>query len=56
VPDKSELEKLILKEFHAKPYLVHAGYQKKLTTVKEFYYWLNLKKDAAEFLARCFDC
>jgi hypothetical protein len=54
VPDNSELKKLILREFHVKPYSGHPGYQKTLTTVKKFYYWLNLKKEVAEFVARCF--
>jgi hypothetical protein len=56
VPDNSELKKVILREFHVKPYSGHPGYQKTLTTVKRFYYWPNLKRDVAEFVARCFDC
>ena len=47
VLDNSELKKVILREFHAKPYLGHPGYQKTLTAVKKFYYWPNLKKDVA---------
>ena len=45
VPNCSELEKLILREFHAKPYSGHLGYQKTLNVVKKFYYWPNLKKE-----------
>ena len=56
VPDNSELKKVILREFHAKPYSSHPGYQKTLTIVKKFYFWLNLKKDVADFVARCFNC
>ena len=55
VPSSSELKKTILREFHVKPYSSHPGYQKTLTTVKTFYYWLNQKMDVAEFVARCFD-
>ena len=55
VSDNNELKKLILKEVHVKPYLGHPGYQKTLKTVKKFYYWLNLKKEIAEFVARCLD-
>jgi len=51
-----ELKKVILRDFHAKPYLGHLGYQKMLTAVKKFYYWPNLKKDVADFVARCLDC
>eukprot|EP00253_Pinus_taeda_P013707 PITA_13707 len=56
VPDNIELKKLILREFHAKPYLGHPRYQKTLTAVKKFYYWLNMKKDVVEFVARWLDC
>lgn len=56
VSNCSELKKLILREFHAKPYLGHLGYQKTLTMVKKFYYWPNMRKDVAKFVARCLDC
>ena len=56
VPDSSELKKVILMAFHAKPYSGHPGYQKTLRTMNKFYYWLNLKRDIAEFVARCLDC
>ena len=49
----SELKKLTLREFHVKPYSGHLGYQETLKTVKMFCYWLNLKKEVAEFMARC---
>lgn len=39
----SELKKVILREFHGKPYLVHLGYQ------------LKLKRDVLEILASYFD-
>jgi len=56
VLNKSELKKLILREFHVKPYLGHIGYHKTLNVVKIFYYWQNVKKDVEEFVARCLDC
>jgi len=56
VSNNSELMKMILREFHAKPYLGHPGYHKTLTSMKIFYYWMNLKRDTKEFVARCFDC
>eukprot|EP00253_Pinus_taeda_P030047 PITA_30047 len=55
VLDNSEPKKLILREFHVKLYSGHLGYQKTLTTLKKFYHWLNLKKEVAEFVARCMD-
>lgn len=53
--DNSELKKVILREFHVKPYLGHPGNQKTLTSVKRYYYWQNLKRDAIAFVVRCFD-
>ena len=54
--ENSDLNKVILRDFHVKPYSSHQGYEKTLTVVKKFYYWPNLKKDVVEFVARCFDC
>eukprot|EP00253_Pinus_taeda_P028875 PITA_28875 len=56
VPNYSELKKLILMELHVTPYLGHPEYQKTLAMVKKFYYWLNLKKEVVELVARCLDC
>lgn len=56
VPDSNELKKVILREFHAKPYSGHPSYQKTLTMVKIYYYWPNLKRGVAEFVSRCFYC
>ena len=38
VLDNSELKKLILMEFHVKPYSCHLGYQNTLTVLKKLYY------------------
>jgi len=54
--DNSELKKVILREFHVKPYSAHPSYHKTLTAVKRYYYWSNIKKDVREFVAMCFDC
>ena len=53
--DNNDLKKLILREFHVKSYSGHLGYQKTLTVVKMLYYWPNLKKEVAKFVARCLD-
>lgn len=51
-----ELKKVILRDFHVKPYSSHPSYQKTLTAMKKFYYWPNIKRDVVEFVATCFDC
>jgi len=39
VPNSSEFKKVILREFHAKPYSSHPSYHNTLNLVKRFYYW-----------------
>ena len=56
VSNDGELKKVILREFHAKPYSGHPSYQKTLIAVKKFYYWRNLRRDVEEIVARCLDC
>ena len=56
VSNCNEIKKLILREFHMKPYSGYLGYHKMLTVVNKLYYWPNLKKKVAEFMARCLDC
>lgn len=36
--NNEELKRLTMKEFHVKPYSVHQGYQKTLTTIEKFNY------------------
>lgn len=37
VPNIDEIKRLVMKEFHLKPYSVQPGYQKTLTTIKRYY-------------------
>lgn len=55
VLDNSEINNLILREFHVNLNSGHLKYQKTLTIVNKFYHWLNLNKDLAEFIARYLD-
>jgi hypothetical protein len=56
VPNSQELRNLILKEMHNVPYAGHPGYQKTIATVRGQYYWPGMKKDVADFIARCMEC
>ena len=47
---------LILDEIHKTPYSGHPGYQKTITMLRKEYFWLNMKTEIAEYIARCFDC
>jgi hypothetical protein len=56
VLDSTELKLTILDEVHKKPYSGHPGYQKTITTLRKLFYWLNMKGETIEYLARCQDC
>ena len=56
VSDNNELKKVIVRDLDAKYFSSHPGYHKTLTTVKRFYYWQNMKRGVALFVAICFNC
>ena len=49
------LKKEILDEYHKQSYAGHPGYQKMLTTFKKNLFWPGIKKDVADYLARCME-
>jgi hypothetical protein len=56
VPNSQELKSMILREMHNVPYAGHLGYQKIIAAVKSQYYWLGMKKEVVDFIARCLEC
>jgi hypothetical protein len=56
VPNSHELKILILREMHNVPYDGHPGYQKTIAAVKSQYYWPVMKKEVADFIAKCLEC
>jgi hypothetical protein len=56
VPNVRELKLAILKEMHNVAYVGHPGYQKTMAAVKGHYFWPGLKKEIAEYIARCMEC
>jgi hypothetical protein len=56
IPNSVELKIIVLDEVHKKPYSGHPGYQKTITTLRNFFYWPNMKGETTEYLARCQDC
>jgi hypothetical protein len=56
VPNSHELENMILREMHNVPYARHPSYQKTIATVKSQYYWLGMKKEVVDFIAKCLEC
>ena len=56
VPKKEELRKLILDEAHMSAYSIHPGSTKMYQDLKTKYWWNGIKKDIAEYVARCDIC
>jgi hypothetical protein len=46
----------MLKQNHSVPYVGHLEYQKIITAVKSQYYWLGMKKEVDDYIARCIEC
>jgi hypothetical protein len=50
------LKRFIMDELHKRPYIGHPGYQKMITTTRKQFYWHGLKRDIADYLAKCIEC
>ena len=38
------------------PYSGHPGYQKMITTIRNQFYWPNMKSEIAGYFSKCLDC
>jgi hypothetical protein len=47
---------MILHEMHNFPYAGHPGYLKTMEVIKSDYFWLGMKREIAEYIARCMEC
>jgi hypothetical protein len=56
IPNVLELKLAILKEMHNMTYAGHLGYQKIVAVVKSHYFWLGMKREITEYIARCMEC
>jgi hypothetical protein len=56
VPQDPELKKLILQEAHDSPYSIHPGNTKMYMDLKGRFWWSNMKRDVAEYIALCDVC
>ncbi|KAL2250302.1 UNVERIFIED_CONTAM: Retrovirus-related Pol polyprotein from transposon [Sesamum indicum] len=56
VPDTDGLRKAILQEAHNAPYAMHPGTTKMYRNLRPYYWWQTMKKDVAEFVAKCMIC
>ena len=56
VPEGGGLREQIMIEAYTAPYAMHPGSTKMYRDLKSFYWWPTMKKDVAEFVARCLTC
>ncbi|KAL2237891.1 UNVERIFIED_CONTAM: Transposon Tf2-11 polyprotein [Sesamum indicum] len=56
VPDTDGLREAIFQEAHNAPYAMHPGTTKMYRNLKSYYWWQTMKKDVAEFVAKCMTC
>jgi len=52
VPYSMELRSAILEEMHNVPYAGHLGYQNIVSIAKSQYYWLGMKREIVEYIAK----
>jgi hypothetical protein len=56
VPDIPEIKGLILKEAHETPYSIHPGSTKMYMDLKELFWWNNMKRGIARYVAEFHTC
>ena len=56
VPRDENLRKTILDDAHRSKMTIHPGGDKIYMDMRRVYFWAGMKKDVAEFVARCLVC
>ncbi|KAL0448540.1 UNVERIFIED_CONTAM: Transposon Tf2-11 polyprotein, partial [Sesamum latifolium] len=56
VPNIEELRTEIMHEAHYAPYAMHPGSTKMYRDLRPYYWWPTMRKDVAEFVAKCLTC
>ena len=56
VPDNLELKKKIMKKSHSTPYTAHPSSTKMYQDLKSTYWWTNMKREVAGYIAQCLTC
>ncbi|KAH0636085.1 hypothetical protein KY290_036497 [Solanum tuberosum] len=56
IPDVGELRQRILTEAHNSRYSIHPGATKMYRDLREVYWWNGMKRDIADFVAKCPNC
>ena len=56
VPNDMDLRKKILYENHNTVFTMHPGSNKMYQDIKQYYWWLGMKKDISEYVSKCLTC
>ncbi|MCQ7842166.1 hypothetical protein NP236_23545, partial [Salmonella enterica] len=56
VPKVNELQERIMEEAHCSRYSIHPGATKMYRDLREVYWWNGMKRDIADFVAKCPNC
>ena len=56
IPEDEELRNQLLTEAHTTPYSVYPGATKMYKDMKKAFWWSGLKKDVANYVAKCLVC
>jgi hypothetical protein len=56
VPNNEQLRERILKEAHQSLYSIHPGSSKMYHDLRQRFWWCNMKRDVAQYVARCLTC
>ena len=56
VPSDSDLKQEILEEAHCSAYAMHPGSTEMYRTIRENYWWPNMKREMADYVSRCLTC
>jgi hypothetical protein len=56
VPNITSIRELILKEAHETAYSIHPGREKMYQDLKKRFWWYDMKREIAEYVARCDSC
>ncbi|KAL5571687.1 hypothetical protein UlMin_021284 [Ulmus minor] len=56
IPSDAQLKEQLLSEAHTTPYSVHPGATKMYQDLKERFWWSGMKKEVAEYVAKCLTC
>ena len=56
IPEDEELRNQLLTEAHTTSYSIHLGATKMYKDIKKAFWWSGLKKDVANYVAKCLVC